>query len=176
MFPDLLRSVQMIKREWGAESKGSYRTYSSLVKLQPWFLSLPWRNCLWAELHTLLPEFAAKDRTRWRQCLWFQRGINLNTTEHTTFTHYFITSAMISYCPSDVVVTLSNDHPRGTRYILENAVLQTLRRTRSPSLDYSSSRRPAVVPVTSHEEFYPTQRRRNRTDYKGALTLGNSVN
>ena len=29
---------------------GSYRTYSSLVKQQPWFLSLRWKACLWAEL------------------------------------------------------------------------------------------------------------------------------
>ena len=29
---------------------GSYRTYSSLVKLQPSFLSLQWKTCLWAEL------------------------------------------------------------------------------------------------------------------------------
>ena len=28
----------------------SYLTYSSLVKLQPWFLSLQWKTCLWAEL------------------------------------------------------------------------------------------------------------------------------
>ena len=25
---------------------GSYRTYYSLVKLQPWFLSLQWKTCL----------------------------------------------------------------------------------------------------------------------------------
>ena len=40
---------------------GSYRTYSSLVKLQPLFLSLQWKICLWAELWALLPEFAVKD-------------------------------------------------------------------------------------------------------------------
>ena len=45
-FSDLLGSVQMLKREWGAES---YRTYSSLVKLQPRFLSLRWKTCLWEE-------------------------------------------------------------------------------------------------------------------------------
>ena len=27
-----------------------YRTYSCLVKLQLWFLSLRWKTCLWAEL------------------------------------------------------------------------------------------------------------------------------
>ena len=50
IFSALLRSVQMLKREWCVESNGSYRTYLSLVKLQPWFLSLRWKACLWAEL------------------------------------------------------------------------------------------------------------------------------
>ena len=35
IFSYLLKSVQMIKREWSTESNGRYRTYSSLVKLQP---------------------------------------------------------------------------------------------------------------------------------------------
>ena len=65
IFLDLLRSVQMLKREWGAESNGSvgYCDYirsevihegrnftrqliKSLVKLQPWFLSLRWKTYL----------------------------------------------------------------------------------------------------------------------------------
>ena len=49
IFSDLLRSVHMLKREW-REATGSYRTYQSLVKLQPRFLSLRWKTCLWAEL------------------------------------------------------------------------------------------------------------------------------
>ena len=32
------------------KATGSYRTYSSLVKLQPRILSLQWKTCLWAEL------------------------------------------------------------------------------------------------------------------------------
>ena len=32
------------------KATGSYGTYSSLVKLQPWFLSFRWKTCLWAEL------------------------------------------------------------------------------------------------------------------------------
>ena len=39
IFSALSRSVQMLKREWGAKATGSYRTYSSLVKLQTWLLS-----------------------------------------------------------------------------------------------------------------------------------------
>ena len=47
IFSDLLRSVQMLKRERESgvrKATGSYRTYSSLVKLQPWFLSLRWKT------------------------------------------------------------------------------------------------------------------------------------
>ena len=36
------------------KATGSYRTYSSLVKLQPRFLSLQWKTAL-------VPEFAVKD-------------------------------------------------------------------------------------------------------------------
>ena len=49
-FSDLLSSVQMLKREWVRRATGSYRTYLSLVKLEPWFLSLQWKACLWARL------------------------------------------------------------------------------------------------------------------------------
>ena len=33
------------------KATGGYRTYSiaALVKLQPWFLSLRWKTCPWAE-------------------------------------------------------------------------------------------------------------------------------
>ena len=43
------------------KTKGSYSTYSSLVKLQPRFLRLQWKTCLWAELQPWVPEFAVKD-------------------------------------------------------------------------------------------------------------------
>ena len=61
IFSDLLRFVQMLKREWGA---GSYRTYSSLVKLQPRFLSLQWKTSLWAELQPWCLSL------QWRTCPW----------------------------------------------------------------------------------------------------------
>ena len=34
------------------KATGSYRTQLSLVKLQPWFLSLRWKTCLWTELQS----------------------------------------------------------------------------------------------------------------------------
>ena len=50
-FQDLLRFVEMLKRERGMrKATGSYRTCSSLVKLQPRFLILQWKTCLLAEL------------------------------------------------------------------------------------------------------------------------------
>ena len=42
IFSDLLRSVQALKRE-GGEAAISIQ---SMVKLQPWFLSLQWKTCL----------------------------------------------------------------------------------------------------------------------------------
>ena len=48
IFLNLWRFVQMLKREWDAKTTGSYRTYSSLVKLQPRFLRLQCKSCLWA--------------------------------------------------------------------------------------------------------------------------------
>ena len=46
IFSDLLRFVQMLKREWGAESNGKLPHLFILVKLQPRFLSLQWKTCL----------------------------------------------------------------------------------------------------------------------------------
>ena len=40
----------MLKGEWVRKATGSYRTSSSLVKLEPRLLSLQWKTCLWAEL------------------------------------------------------------------------------------------------------------------------------
>ena len=44
IFSHLLRSVQMLKR-CGKQREASAPT-QSLVKLQPWFLSLRWKTCL----------------------------------------------------------------------------------------------------------------------------------
>ena len=46
------------------KATGSYHTHLSLVKLQPWFLSLQWKTCLWTELH---PWFL---HLQWRTCPW----------------------------------------------------------------------------------------------------------
>ena len=52
----------MLKRENGVrKATESYRTYSSLVQLQPWFPSLRLKTCLWAELQPWCLSFAVKD-------------------------------------------------------------------------------------------------------------------
>ena len=66
IFSDLLRSVQTLKRDWVRKATGSYRTYLSLVKLQPGFLSLWWKICFWAELR---PWFLS---LQWRTCSWVE--------------------------------------------------------------------------------------------------------
>ena len=64
IFSDLLRSVQMLKRVRCWKQWESTAPIQSLVKLQPWFLSLLWKTCLWAELQ---PRFLCM---QWRTCPW----------------------------------------------------------------------------------------------------------
>ena len=45
IFSHLLRSVQMLKREWGAESNGKLLHLFIPIKLQPWFPCLQWKTC-----------------------------------------------------------------------------------------------------------------------------------
>ena len=66
IFVDLLRSVQMLKKDWGAESNGKlpYLSIPSktatliaefavedlpLEELELWFLSIQWKTCPWTE-------------------------------------------------------------------------------------------------------------------------------
>ena len=49
IFSDLLRSVQMLKRDWGAESKGNLPYLFILSKTVTLVLDLQWKTCLWAE-------------------------------------------------------------------------------------------------------------------------------
>ena len=66
IFSDLLRSVHILKREWGAENNGKLphlfipsKTATSvpefamedlpLDELQPWFVILQWKTCPWAK-------------------------------------------------------------------------------------------------------------------------------
>ena len=67
------------------KATGSYRYYPSLVKLQPEFLSLRWKICLWAELQLWILSLQRKIcrwiemwpwflHLLWKTCIW---------TEHT---------------------------------------------------------------------------------------------
>ena len=60
-FQNLLRSVQMLKREWVQKATGSYRTYSSLIKHKLRFLSMQWKTCLWAEFQPWCLSLQVKD-------------------------------------------------------------------------------------------------------------------
>ena len=62
-FSDISRSVQMLESGvWKA--MGSYHPYLSLIKLQPWFLSLQWTTCLWTELQLWFLHL------QWKTCPW----------------------------------------------------------------------------------------------------------
>ena len=61
IFSDLLRSVQMLKRDWGAESNGKVPHLlipSETTTLVP---SLQWKTCLLGRTAAWVPEFAVKD-------------------------------------------------------------------------------------------------------------------
>ena len=60
--------VQMLKREWGAESNGKLPHLSIPVKLLPGFLSLRWKTCLWAEQR---PWFLS---LQWRTYPWAEHS------------------------------------------------------------------------------------------------------
>ena len=60
IFSDLLRFVQMLKREWGAESNGKLPH----LFIPSRFLSLQRKTCLWAELQ---PQCLS---LQWRTCPW----------------------------------------------------------------------------------------------------------
>ena len=67
IFSDLLMSVQILKKECGAN--GSYCIYPTQVKLQSWFLSLRWKTLFLSRTAALVPALAMKnlpsDRTFW---------------------------------------------------------------------------------------------------------------
>ena len=68
IFSDILKSIEMLNGEWDAESNGKLPLLSTPSKtaawvpefagktclwaeLRPWFLSLQWRTCPWAEYY-----------------------------------------------------------------------------------------------------------------------------
>ena len=59
-FSDLLRTVQMIKREWGAESNGKLRHLSICSKTAAWVFEFAVEDLPLGRTATLIPEFAVK--------------------------------------------------------------------------------------------------------------------
>ena len=64
IFSHLLKFVKMLRDGGVRKATGSYLTYSSLVKLQPRFLSSQCKSCLWAELQPWCLSL------QWRTCPW----------------------------------------------------------------------------------------------------------
>ena len=65
IFSDILRSVQMLKREWGVESNGNLQHLFIPCKLQ---LCLRWKTCPWTELQ---PWFVL---LQWNTCPWAEHS------------------------------------------------------------------------------------------------------
>ena len=77
--PDAKERKRERERESGVwKSRGSYRTYSSPVKRQPWFLSLGCKTCLWTELHEALVL-----SLQWKTCSWTEHSDDEIYTEWT---------------------------------------------------------------------------------------------
>ena len=68
----------------GCQSNGKLRIYPYLVKLQPGFLSLQWKTCLWAELR---PWFLS---LQWRNRPWakYWMMMMISKVEHTQWFCY----------------------------------------------------------------------------------------
>ena len=64
IFSDLLRFVQMLNREWDAESNRKLPHLFIPSKTATWVLSLQWKTCLWAKLQSLCLSL------QWRTCPW----------------------------------------------------------------------------------------------------------
>ena len=62
--PGIFRSFKACSDAKERKATGICRSYSLLVKLQPRFLSLQWKTCLWAEFQPWYPSL------QWRICLW----------------------------------------------------------------------------------------------------------
>ena len=61
VFSDLLRSLQMLKREWGAESNGKLPHLSISSKTAAWVPESAVEDLPLSRTATLVPEFAVKD-------------------------------------------------------------------------------------------------------------------
>ena len=61
IFSDLLRSVQIIKREWGAESNGKLLHLFILSKTATIAPEFAVKDLPWGRTAALVPEFAVKD-------------------------------------------------------------------------------------------------------------------
>ena len=73
VFSDIVRSVKMLKREWGAESNGKLPHLSIPSKTAAWVPELSVEDLPLSRTAALVPEFAVKDlplgRILW--CWWW---------------------------------------------------------------------------------------------------------
>ena len=73
IFSDLLRSVQMLKREWGAENNGKLPHLSIPSKTAAWVSEFAVEDLALSRTAALVPEFAVKDLPMGRILWWFEK-------------------------------------------------------------------------------------------------------
>ena len=88
IFSDLLRSVQMLKREWSAESNGKVPRLFNPLKLQPWFLNLWWKTCLRQNCN--LGSYACSEGPAFGQNTLMMMMMIMMTIVSCMFTHIFM--------------------------------------------------------------------------------------
>ena len=142
IFSDLLRPVQLLKKEWVRKATGIYRNYPSLVKLQPWFLSLQWKTCL-DRTAALVPEFAVKDLPLGR-ILWWWCCITTQIRAYYAI-HFFFNLADIFFFPD---LEYSEKKPLNEGWLDEESLVTTVRCSLQNSKEKRDRRSPNSVPIS----------------------------
>ena len=89
--PGIFSSLFRWNRESGVQkAMGSYRTYPSIAELQPWFLSLQWKTCLWTELQLWFLSL------QWRICPWAEHTDDYDVTWNSVNSNTLLPTLIIS--------------------------------------------------------------------------------
>ena len=93
-FSDLLMSVRMLKRKWGAESNGKLPYLSIPSKTAACVPEFAWKTCLWAELQHWFLSLQWKT-CPWAEYSWWWWSINLLSTDSGRLALVYLYSALV---------------------------------------------------------------------------------
>ena len=87
IFSDLLRSIQMLKREWSAESNGKLPNLFNLSKTATLVPEFAVQDLPFGRAADLVPEFEVKDLSLGRTLWWWYDGMILFNDGHAGLLH-----------------------------------------------------------------------------------------